>query len=122
MEFEIGKTLVGGYALGDDNFKDATGRSASCATILKVNEGESITLNQVIDGITLAYSLRVFKDTNGDTAAPDDDKFVANSWLSENVTLPAEAQYMLVGFKRGDGSSDFTSAEIALLPNALTIS
>ena len=101
MNFYIGQSLCGGTPFGDNTFKATTGRACSYTTILKVNGGESITLNQVVAGTTLTYCLRAIKDTNC-TASSTDDKFNALAWLSESVTLPIETQYLLVSFKKGD--------------------
>jgi hypothetical protein len=119
MEYTINKTLVGGGATNVFN-ESIVGRAVSYTTILKVNGGDSITLNQVINGTTLTYALRVFKDTNC-TGASSESNFIADAWISTSVTLPSAARYVLIAFKKGDGSASFTEEEAKLLSNALTI-
>lgn len=119
MKYTINKTLIGGGHTEVFN-ESIVGRAVSYTTILKVNGGDSITLNQVINGTTLTYALRVFKDTNCTTASSESN-FIANAWISTNVTLPSAARYVLIAFKKGDGSASFTEEEARLLSNALTI-
>lgn len=119
MVYQAGKS-VGGSGGG---FADAVGRAASTTTILAVTGGETISLSQPISGVTLTYSVTSFIDpATNSFAAPSDDNQLARKWLSAAQTLASTTKYVLLAFKRGDGSSDFSAEEIALLQTALTIS
>ena len=120
MVYEIGKSVG---AMGNNGFVDAKGRAASTTTILAVNGGETITLSQPINGVNLTYAVTSLIDpTNNSLAAPYDGNQTARAWLATSQTLASNTKYVLLAFKRGDGSSDFSDSELALLPSALTIS
>lgn len=114
-EFKVGQALSAGAVL-----TNITGRASDHTHALAASAGQTITLSQPIEGVTLAYAIVAFKE-DGKTAATGKN-FTAQAWLSDPVTLPANTAYILIAFKRGDGTSDFSDAELALLPSALTIS
>ena len=53
--------------------------------------------------------------------------FNVNYWYSSAATLPSDAsktgkRFLLIAFKKGDGSTDFTQAELDEIPSLITIS
>lgn len=120
MIWQSGTSIAGTSANRPDQitypFATTTGRAAG-TNILKVNGGEAIILNQVITD--LAYSITAFSDTNN-TESSTDYTFKSQKWITTNVTLPSNAQYILIAFRNGVGDIDFTEEELALLSNALT--
>ena len=114
-DFKVGQALAVSYVL--TNIK---GRASDHTHALTASAGQKITLSQPIDGVTLAYAIVAF-NANGTTATTDKN-FTAQAWLSDPVTLPANTAYIMIAFKRDDGSTDFSESELALLPSALTIS
>lgn len=114
-DFKVGQALANKNTL--TNIK---GRASDHTHTLAASAGQTITLLQPITDITLSYAIVAF-DSNGTTCSTDKN-FIAQAWLSDPVTLPANTAYIMIAFKRGDGSADFSESEIALLPSALTIS
>lgn len=97
------------------------GRAASKYYVLKVNGGETISLNQNIDGISLSYAIKEFKDIPLNSSTVNTNGQVFKAWLTNTITLQSDTKYILIGFKRGDGTSDFTDDEINMLSKSLTI-
>ena len=98
---------------------DVKGRASDHTHTVAASAGQTVTLSQPISGVTLTYALCCF-DSRG-TLCSNENNFTATAWISDNVTLPTNTAYVMIAFKRGDGSSDFSSTELAQLPNALTI-
>lgn len=115
-DFKVGQALSYNNAL--TNIK---GRASDHTHTLAASAGQKITLSQPITDVALTYAIVAFK-ANGGTAASTDKNFTAQAWLDTSVTLPANTAYIMIAFKRGDGSADFSASELALLPSALTIS
>ena len=97
-----------------------TGRASDHTHTLAASAGQTITLSQPITDVTLTYAIVAF-NSSGKTASADKN-FTAQAWISTSVTLPANTAYIMVAFKRGDGSADFSTSELALLPSALIVS
>jgi hypothetical protein len=114
-DFKIGQALSHNNVL--TNIK---GRASDHTHALTASAGQKITLSQPIDGVTLAYAIVAFNSSG--TTCSTDKNFIAQAWLSDTVTLPANTAYIMIAFKRDDGASDFSESELALLPSALTIS
>ena len=116
-DFKVGQALASASVL--TNIK---GRASDHTHALAASAGQKITLSQPIEGVAQTYALVAFNE-NGTTATATTDKnFTAQAWLSDTVTLPTNTAYIMIAFKRGDGTSDFSESELALLPSALTIS
>lgn len=115
MVYTIGKALGGGGA----SMPSTTGRACSATTALAVSGGESVTLSQPISGVTLTYALLAYNSSG--SLISSDNNFLAKAWISTNTTLPSGTKYLLIAFKRGDGSTNFSSSEAELLKTALTI-
>lgn len=98
---------------------NVVGRASDHTHALAAAAGQTVTLSQPISGVTLTYALVCF-NSSGATCAADDKNFLAKAWLSSSVTLPANTAYVMIAFKRGDGTSDFSSSELAQLTSALT--
>ena len=99
----------------------AVGRAVSKYYVLKVNGGETISLNQNIDGISLSYAIKEFKDIPLNSSTINENGHMFLSWLTDTTTLQSDTKYILIGFKRGDGTSNFTDDEINMLSQSLTI-
>ena len=117
LDFVAGKS-VGSKANG---FSDAVGRATSITQVLAVNGGQVVTLNQGIDGVTLTYSLTESTSKLINSTTIPTGGYGAESWLAGNATLQETTKYILIAFKKGDGSTDFTSSELAQLKNCITI-
>lgn len=96
-----------------------TGRASDHTHTVAASAGQTVTLSQPINGVTLAYALCCFNSSG--TLCSNEKNFTASAWINDNITLPTNTAYVMIAFKRGDGSSDFSSTELAQLPNALTI-
>lgn len=104
-----------GYSTASDhNHKPTTGRAFSMNYALAVDSGTTFTLVERISGLT--YALLEMTDENG-TVNTKGQTFSA--WLSGSTTLHNDTKYVVIGFKNGAGTTDFTSEEIALLPSCL---
>ena len=97
---------------------NVAGRASDHTHALAATAGQTVTLSQPISGVTLTYALVCF-NSSGATCSTEKN-FLAQAWLSTSVTLPSNTAYVMIAFKRGDGSSDFSSSELAQLTSALT--
>lgn len=102
-------------------FPATTGR-ASCEAVLSVTPGSTITLNQNIDGVDLAYALKEGYNNNGSFSLSGGGAQSASAWLTGPTTLKSKTTLTTISFKRGDGASNFTAEELELLKSSLTIS
>ena len=97
---------------------NVAGRASDHTHALAAAAGQTVTLSQPISGVTLTYALVCF-NSSGATCSTEKN-FLAQAWLSSSVTLPTNTAYVMIAFKRGDGSSNFSSSELAQLTSALT--
>jgi hypothetical protein len=106
---------------GASGFGDKVGRACSITQCLEVSGGSTVVLNQVIDGVTLKYSIREFsalplsadtKTTNGQDAA---------AWLTANQKLQSATKYIVICANRNT-ETNFNASELELLKQAFTIS
>lgn len=123
MQFTIGSSFA-----GDPPYKPITntsgskGRAASVGYVLKVNGGETITLNQCLNGKTVYYSTIAFAN-NADTKANQSDQvFTMKKWETASKVIPSEVKYLFIAFKNDGGTTDFTTDEIATIKNNFIIS
>lgn len=118
MEFAAGYSFNG----GDVNHVSSVGRAASLYYVLKVNGGETISLTQAVSGTTVSYSFTEFSDIPLTKSNFTAGGLAFTSWLSGGYTLKADTRYIIIGFKNGDGSADFTEEQCRQLKNCLTFS
>ena len=123
MQFTIGNSFA-----GDSPYKPITntagskGRAASVGYVLKVNGGETITLNQPFEGKTIYYSTIAFANNTDTIANQSDQVFTMKKWETASKVIPSEVKYLFIAFKNDDGKSDFTTDEIATIKNNFIIS
>lgn len=123
MQFTIGNSFGGDSPYRPiTNTAGSKGRAASVGYVLNVNGGETITLNQCLDGKTVYYSTIAFAN-NTDTKANQSDKvFTMKTWETASKVIPSEVKYLFIAFKNDGGTTDFTTDEIATIKNNFIIS
>lgn len=119
MQFTIGKSFGGGTPY---NTMDTVGRAASYKYVLKVNGGETITLNQPFEGKTIYYSTLAFSNNTDTKAHSTDRMFTMQEWVTASKVIPSEIKYLFIAFKNDGGTVDFTTDEIATIKNNFIIS
>ncbi|MBQ8762327.1 MAG: collagen-like protein [Clostridia bacterium] len=140
MTFDINYTLPGGATT---DFKDATvdGRATCVTEVLAVNGGETIdfvsNLAEVFGSTDLSWALMEFSSAplsvstlsyQNVTASTTDLQQKAAcgfAWLTGDTsshTLNSNTRYIMLSFKNGDGSVDFTPEQLEKLSQCLTIS
>lgn len=123
MQFTIGSSFS-----GDTPYKPVTnttgskGRAASVGYVLNVNGGETITLNQCLDGKTVYYSTVAFANNTDTKANQSDQVFTMKKWETASKVIPSEVKYLFIAFKNDSGTTDFTTDEIATIKNNFIIS
>lgn len=116
MEFTKGKSLLGN-AQGITN---STGRAACISGCLKVSGGELISLLDTIPD--LQYSISEFTTYTMNSGTLTSGGQNSTQWLNENIKLQDDTKYIMIAFRNGDGSEDFTDEQINLLSQCLTVS
>ena len=123
MQFTIGNTFEGnGSYKPISGNAGSKGRAASVGYVLKVNGGETITLNQPFEGKTIYYSTVSFANNTDTTANQSDPVFTMKKWETVSKVIPSKVKYLFIAFKNDDGSVDFTTDEIATIKNNFIIS
>ena len=123
MQFTIGKSIGGGSgsASNSHTIGNTVGRAASVGYWLKVNGGETISLNQCIDGKTIYYST-VAMDSNTDVQGnQSNEAFCARKWVTDSLTFPTTTKYVQISLKNDAGTVEFTPEEIAIIKNNITV-
>ena len=128
MEFTAGYSVSGN---ADAYFPETVGRGACITSALAVNGGETIdfvsNLEEVFGSTNLSFAVLEFseaplsKDTLSTTESVS-KMAVGKQWSTTAHTLQANTRYVLIAFKNGDGSVDFTSEQAGKLNQCLTIS
>jgi hypothetical protein len=121
MQFTIGSTFAGEPPYKPITNTNGKGRAASVGYVLKVNGGETITLNQPFEGKTIYYSTVSFANNTDTTANQSDQVFTMKKWETASKVIPSEVKYLFIAFKNGD-NTDFTTDEIATIKNNFIIS
>ena len=108
-----------GKTLGTDgkSFSTLAKRACSDTTVLKVNGGETINLNQCLNDVDLYWSVSEFTDI---PLADNVTKtgITANAWLHGSYTLKEDTKYILICFKT-EPQDSFNEVQLASLPMAL---
>ena len=112
IDFSVGQAIASYGA-----YITTAGRAASNGYALAVAGGEVISLTfSKIEGKSLTYTIYEYKqDFKTNTSASVN----ASSWKSGNITLHSDTRYILIAFKNGDGSTDFSESGLLLLKNAI---
>ena len=132
MTFVVGAP-AGGADEGSagDGFGNTSGRAVCKTAVLRIEGGETLNLVQAVDGTTVTFAVTEFIGADlspttltysasaSDTASKN---ATARAWLSGNHTTSTNTRYVLVAFKNGDGSVDFTPEQLEQLKNCITIS
>jgi hypothetical protein len=121
MQFTIGNTFAGEPPYKPITNTNGKGRAASVGYVLKVNGGETITLNQPFEGKTIYYSTVSFANNTDTTANQSDQVFTMKKWETVSKVIPSEVKYLFIAFKNGD-NVDFTADEIETIKNNFIIS
>lgn len=122
IQFTIGSSFSGEPPYNTLTNVSGKGRAASIGYALKVNGGETITLNQCIDGKTVYYSTIAFANNTDTKANQSDQVFTMRKWETASKVIPSEVKYLFISFKNDGGNSDFTTDEIATIKNNFIIS
>ena len=114
--------IVNGYSNGaDDGTPTATvGRASYKDYVFKVTGGSTLNFTQVTTG--LAYSVIEYTNIPLSSSTVNRAGQIAKAWLTNDLALHSSTNYIRIAFKNGDGSSDFTEDQLALLKGALVIS
>ena len=118
-------SYVNGSFAGGVNSTEATsvtGRAISRDYVLKVNGGETLNIQQNIEGVTLYFAIKEFTDIPLTAAHITSGGQTYQSWLSDTVTIQSDTRYIVIGFKNGDGIVDFSDIELEKLRGCLVIS
>ena len=119
MHYEAGYSISGGSVQVKPN---NTGRCISKYYVLRVNGGERIKLNTTaLNGNVLSYAVLEFKDIPLTNANINSKGQVWKEWRTEETYLQEDTKYILLGFKKGNGTVDFTAAELEQLRSCLDI-
>jgi hypothetical protein len=121
MQFTIGNTFAGDPPYKPITNTNGKGRAASVGYVLKVNGGETITLNQPFEGKTIYYSTVSFANNTDTKANQSDQVFTMKKWETVSKVIPSEVKYLFIAFKNGD-NVDFTADEIETIKNNFIIS
>lgn len=123
MQFTIGNTFGGEPPHKPiTNTSGSKGRAASVGYVLKVNGGETITLNQPFEGKTIYYSTVSFANNTDTKANQSDPVFTMKKWETASKVIPSEVKYLFIAFKNDGGTVDFTTDEIETIKNNFIIS
>lgn len=123
MQFTIGNSFAGDPPYKPiANASGSKGRAASVGYVLKVNGGETITLNQPFEGKTVYYSTVAFANNTDTRANQSDQVFAMKKWETASKVIPSEVKYLFIAFKNDGGTTDFTTDEIATIKNNFIIS
>ncbi|MBP3631044.1 MAG: hypothetical protein J6J23_06145, partial [Clostridia bacterium] len=135
-------TFDGDYAppgFASDDFKVATvsGRATCITAVLAVNGEETIdfasNLEQIFGSTNLSFAVIEFASAplskttmsfpNATQSSPANEKAACGgAWLTEAHTLQSNTRYVIIAFKNGDGSVDFTAEQLQKLSQCLTVS
>ena len=137
MTFDINYAPPGGAS---SDFTPATvdGRATCITAVLAVNGGETIdfasNLEEIFGSINLSFAVieftaaplsadtRVFNGISKDNMTDEQKAACAYAWLTEAHTLQSNTRYVIIAFKNGDGSVDFSAEQLQVLAQCLTIS
>lgn len=128
MVFERGYSVSGD---ADKDFNKTLGRATCITSVLAVNGGETIdfvsNLEEIFGSTDLSWALLEFSDVplSTSTNVKDSDASRGKKWLtgdSSRHTLSANTKYVILAFKNGNGTVDFTDEQLQVLCQCLTIS
>ena len=114
MSFKIGSSFAGnaGYEVA------SVGRAADINNVLQVKGGQIVSLsNAIVEGKDISYSIIEIKSDG----TINSKGAVGAAWYTQDITLQKDTAYILIFFKNGDGSTDFTVSGASELPNCITL-
>ncbi len=127
-------TFDGNYAppgSASDDFKPATvdGRATCITSVLAVDGGETIdfvsNLEEVFGSTSLSFAVLEFSSaplSPTTLSASSNNAASAKAWLTEAHSLQTNTRYVIIAFKNGDGSVDFSAEQLEKLSQCLIIS
>ena len=127
IDFTAGYS-VAGTASGD--FPPTKGRAVGMTKVLAVNGGETLAfvdnLAEVFGSTNLSFAVLEFSAAplSRATLSTTDNvsaAAVGKAWLSTAHILQANTKYVIIAFKNGDGSVDFTEDQVAALTQCLAL-
>ena len=98
---------------GNMEWGDAIGRASAVNYLVAVEGGASIGLSSSANNVT--YAIKEYDETKTYNSSGE----AHSRWISEDITLHPSTKYIVVTFKNGDGSSNFTEEQLSLLPTYL---
>ena len=114
MSFFVGYTYQGGGA----SFIQSTGRAADINNCLQVVGGQIVSLvNPIVEGKDISYAICEFMADGN--INPNGEQ--GRRWLTTDLKLHKDTAYIVIFFKNGDGSTDFTISGASELPNCITL-
>ena len=127
-----------GGASNDFNDSGIAGRATCITAVLAVNGGETINfasnLEEIFGSTNLSFALiefasaplsketMSFPNVNSGSATTEQKAACAYAWLTEAHTLQTNTRYVILAFKNGDGSVDFTAEQLQALSQCLIFS
>ena len=118
---------ISGNASSDFTKTNLNGRACCVTAILSVNGGETIdfvdNFEEIFGSTNLFWALIEFKDAPLSTAtlSASSNTATGRAWLSGQHTLNANTKYVMLAFRNGDGTVDFTQAQLEKLSQCLII-
>ena len=137
MTFDVNYAPPGGAS---SDFTPATvdGRATCITAVLAVNGGETIdfasNLEEIFGSTNLSFALiefvsaplsketMSFPNVTSSTATTEQKAACAYAWLTEAHALQSNTRYVILAFKNGDGSVDFTAEQLQVLSQCLILS
>ena len=125
MTFTSGYS-ISGAALGD--FTTASGRAACVDMVLEVNGGETLSfvenLEEIFGSTDLYFAVDEFSEaplSSTTLSNSSSNNACGKAWLSSDHTLQSNTRYVLIAFKNGDGSTNFSTEQLAKLNQCLQL-
>ena len=117
-----------GGAYSDFTTATVKGRATCVTAVLAVNGGETISfvsnLEEIFGSNNLSFAVLEFSSAPLSSSAlstTNSNAATARTWLKNPHTLQTNTRYVILSFKLGDGTVDFTSEQLSVLPQCLVI-
>ena len=126
MVFDPEYTMPGN-AGADFSKTTLNGRACCVTSALAVEGGETLALvdnlEELFGSSDLFWSLIEFKDAplSPNLMSTTSSAATGRAWINGSHQLNANTKYVIIAFKNGDGSVDFTEEQLAVLSRCLVI-
>ena len=117
---------IGGGASDFNN--TVSGRAACITEVLAVYGGETIgfisNLEEVFGETQLFFAVQEFASYpfTRSTLSTDTDEACAKAWMTNSHTFNENTRFVMIAFKNGDGTTDFTDEQAQILSQCLKLS